>query len=48
MLEELEHFVRALPELTNEAHALILHSVAGCGIFGRRRFARTVPALARD
>ncbi|MGB9236935.1 MAG: enoyl-CoA hydratase/isomerase family protein, partial [Terriglobales bacterium] len=31
MLAELEDFVRALPELTNEAHALILHSSQAVG-----------------
>jgi len=31
MLEELEAFTRALPELTNEAHALILHSSQAAG-----------------
>src|SRR5271169_5581752 len=31
MLEELEHFVRALPELMRDAHALILHSAQPAG-----------------
>lgn len=31
MLEELENFVRALPELTREAHSLILHSAQPAG-----------------
>ncbi|MGA9526533.1 MAG: enoyl-CoA hydratase/isomerase family protein [Terriglobales bacterium] len=31
MLEELEEFTRALPELTQEAHALIMHSAQAAG-----------------
>ena len=31
MLEELEQFARALPELTSEAHALIVHSAQAAG-----------------